>query len=263
MFFSENELSLELLGVYKLKRKVSKHRSYNNRSYDSISIRLNGMGNFETKNKTFSVKRGDILYLPKNCEYTQHTSGETIISIHFINYTFNTQNEIEVMTLESAEYTEEIIQNMYNIWKEKKPGHRYKCISLLYELLYYIYKGNYDQKIINISNNTSLKIATDYIHSNFRSKNFEVGELADMCSVSETYFRKLFKKIYAVSPKQYILNLKLEYASQLLQSKLYNVNEVSEKSGFADVKYFSRLFKTKFGYTPKVYQNLPHENLLK
>ena len=75
-------------------------------------------------------------------------------------------------------------------------------------------------------------------------------ELADMCSVSSTYFRKMFKKIHGVSPSQYIINLMLEFASHLLSSNLYTVAEVSHKSGFNDTKYFSKLFKRYYGITP-------------
>ena len=52
---------------------------------------------------------------------------------------------------------------------------------------------------------------------------------------------------------QYVIKLRLEYASQLLLSKLYTVKEVSEKSGFTDAKYFSRIFKEKYDMTPKKY----------
>ena len=63
MFFGENEISLELLGVFKIKREAFNHKSFTSRSYDSLSIRLSGSGKFETKNKTISAKKGDILFL--------------------------------------------------------------------------------------------------------------------------------------------------------------------------------------------------------
>ena len=76
-----------------------------------------------------------------------------------------------------------------------------------------------------------------------------------MCFVSEAYFRKLFKKLYSVSPKQYVINLRLETAAQLLQSQLYSVNEVGDRSGFTDPKYFAKLFKSKYGCSPKEFMN--------
>lgn len=84
-----------------------------------------------------------------------------------------------------------------------------------------------------------------------------------MCFVSETYFRKLFKKLYSVSPKQYIINLKLETAAQLLQSQLYSVNEACDKSGFADPKYFTRLFKSRYGCSHKEFMSVLPEKIWK
>ena len=84
MFFSENELSLELLGVFKLERVEITTKSNMQRNYDSLSIRLEGAGEFKCDGQTVSVKRGDLLYIPKHAKYSQKTAGETIIAIHFM-----------------------------------------------------------------------------------------------------------------------------------------------------------------------------------
>ena len=254
MFFSENELSLELLGVFRISRKTKITQKSHPRNYDSLSLRLSGSGKFKTENKAFKVQKGDVLYLPKNADYTQNTDGEKLIAIHFINYSFNRKNKIEVIKAEDIPYIENIATKMYDIWKEKKQGYRYKCTSLLYELLYILNCQEHEQIIDSVTSDQKIKTAIDYIHTNYRSGDIDISHLAEMCCISEVYFRKLFKKIYDVSPKQYILNLKLEVASQLLHSQFYTVNEVSDKSGFNDVKYFSKLFKKRFNMTPKEFQ---------
>ncbi len=255
MFFAENELSLELLGVFKLKRREMSSKCAEARNYDSISLRLDGRGHFKTEGEKISVKKGDLLYIPKNAQYEQKTSYETVIAVHFINYTFNKKNKIEKLTIENSQYAEEIFKKMYDVWKEKKQGYRYKCISLLYELLYFSNRQEQKIKFNNLGHDSDIKNAVNYIHSNFRSEQIEISFLADMCSVSPTYFRKLFKRLYSVSPKQYIINLRLQTAQQLLQSQLYSVSEVCEKSGFTDSKYFAKLFKARYGYSPKAYGN--------
>lgn len=251
MFFSENELSLELLGVFRINRKVQKVQKSHPRNYDSLSLRLDGSGKFKTENMAFRVQKGDVLYLPQNAEYTQNTNGERLIAIHFINYNFNKKAKIEIIKAEDTEYIEKIALQMYDIWKEKKQGYRYKCTSLLYELLYILNCQEHEHIIDSVTGDQKIKNAIDYIHTNYRTNDIDISYLAKMCSISETYFRKIFKIIYEVSPKQYILNLKLEVASQLLHSGFYTINEVSDKSGFNDVKYFSKLFKKRFAVTPK------------
>ena len=118
MFFGENEISLELLGVFKIKREAFNHRSFTSRSYDSLSIRLSGSGKFETKTKTVSTQKGDILYIPKNADYIQSTLGEDIIAIHFINYSFTKNDEIECMSVEAE------LRGRFNLYRENRKHYR-------------------------------------------------------------------------------------------------------------------------------------------
>lgn len=254
MFFSENELNLELLGVFKISRSQSSSNARYPRNYDSISIRLSGGGQFKTESKSVSVKRGDIIYLPHTLQYSQSTNGETIIAIHFINYSYHRKNDIEIISPENFDCFEKTIVTMYNEWKEKKQGYKYKCTSLLYSLLYNINCQLFENTLNSVTHDNQIKNAIEYIHAHFRNESISLAKLAELSAFSETHFRKLFKKIYSVSPNQYINNLRLEYASQLLQSHLYTVSEVSERAGFHDTKYFSRLFKKNFGCSPREYQ---------
>ncbi len=254
MFFSENDLSMELIGVFKLSRESYQKQTSHIRNYDSISIRINGTGNFKTKDTSFSVKKGDVLYIPKHIDYSQTTHSETIYAVHFINYSFSSKNTFEILTPDDTEYVEDVIRRMYDEWKEKKQGYRYKCTSLFYTLIYHLNCHAVESNIESRNINNKIKKALDYIHVHFRSEEISVSALSDMCSVSETYFRKQFKSIYSASPSQYIINLRLENASQLLQSRLYTVTEAAEKSGFNDTKYFSRVFKKRFGQSPKEFQ---------
>lgn len=256
MFFSENELSLELLGVFKLTRGKYSIHSNNQRNYDSISLRIDGSNHFETKDNSFTVKCRDLLYLPKNAQYTSATDGETIFAIHFINYSFHAKNQIEIMAVDDIEYVENLVVAMYNNWKEKRQGYLYKCASIFYSLIHYLNCQSHEKMMGSISQDSRFKVAVDYIHTHFRSEQITVESLACMCSVSETYFRKIFRQIYGQSPSQYIINLRLECASQLLASRLYTIAEVSKKSGFSDTKYFSRLFKIKNGITPREFQQV-------
>lgn len=253
MFFLENGLVLELLGVFRLSRDTYSHRSVP-RNYDSISIRTGGTGHFVfCDGKKTHVKTGDIMYIPKNAKYFQETDGESLIVVHFTNHSYDEKNGIEILALDISQQAEELFRKMYHTWTEKKPGYRHECTSFLYHLLYLINRQMKNDALPDSQISRQLKIAVDYIHSNYKKHQISVEKLAKMVSVSPSYFRRMFKQTYSVPPGQYIIELRLEYASQLLSSKLYTVSEVSEKSGFNDVKYFGRLFKKKYGQTPGKY----------
>lgn len=254
MHLSENGISLELLGIFKINRKKYVNIRSHSRSYDTISIRLSGKCDFKTQKGDFSVGRGDLLYLPRTVDYQQVSENETLIAIHFINYNSDVGNFAQVTQIDDIEYVEGLIVQMYDTWKGLNVGYNYKCTSLLYELLYYLRCIEHENVLNATTDESKIKKAIDLIHANYRKTQIEIRDLADACALSEAYFRKLFKKIHGVSPVQYIINLKLDFASHLLQSELYTVSETALRSGFADTKYFSRLFKQRFGMTPKEYR---------
>ena len=254
MHLSENGISLELLGVFKISRKKYVNIKSHQRSYDTISIRLSGRGDFKTQKGNFSVGRGDLLYLPNDTEYQQVSESETLIAIHFINYSSESAQDARVIHFENYGEIEELIGRMYDTWKGLNVGYHYKCTSMLYELLYRLRCLEHDSTVGAITDEGKIKNALDHIHANYRKEQIDIGMLADSCALSEAYFRKLFKKIHGKSPVQYIIDLKLDFASHLLQSGLYTVSETAARSGFADTKYFCRLFKSRFSLSPKQYQ---------
>jgi signal transduction histidine kinase/ligand-binding sensor domain-containing protein/DNA-binding response OmpR family regulator len=87
-----------------------------------------------------------------------------------------------------------------------------------------------------------------FIEAN-QSNNFSIDNLADHCNISRTVFYNKLKGLTGSSPIDFVRKIKLNIALGLLE-KGYNVTEVAFKTGFSDVKYFSRLFKTQFGYSP-------------
>lgn len=81
--------------------------------------------------------------------------------------------------------------------------------------------------------------------------NDRVERYATLCGMSEAGFRRLFREYIGCSPVEYRNTLRLERARTLLQSGEYNVSEAAEQVGFANLSFFIRLYKKKFGYTPK------------
>jgi AraC-like DNA-binding protein len=82
---------------------------------------------------------------------------------------------------------------------------------------------------------------------------------ADNC-VSENYFRRIFKENTAKSPHQYVIDVRIDHAKELLLSRKYSIKQVSVIVGYPDTHYFSRLFKKKTGYAPIEYIQKSNSN---
>lgn len=260
MFFPNDTAFLELLGVFKIDRGEIKRKSTDNRIYDSLSFRMSGSCCFSFNGEKYYVGSNEALYIPANASYTQHTTGESVIAIHFINHSYTPSRKIEIMSIENIDEIKKLVLEMYKLWKEKNKGYKYICLSLFYKLIYIINVQNHVNDTYDSDTKLTFKKAVEYIHQNYRNEDLCVTDLSKMISVSDSYFRRIFKDLYSMSPSQYIIKLRLEYASQLLQSHLYSVLEISQKSGFKDVKYFSRIFKKHYGIVPNKYKYLNVED---
>ena len=263
MFFSQSELQLQLLGVFKITRGKSALDSFNQRSYDTIALRLSGSSRFFSEGKTFTVQPEQLLYIPSSSHYHSVTEGESLLCIHFNNLNSSGKQALEVLPLENPSQIEALLTRMYRAWTQQKQGYFLQCSSMLYELVYLVNLQQQNRYVHSIDPHSKIKESVNYIHANYRREQISVAKLAELSSVSTTYFRKIFARVYAVSPCQYINNLKLEYAAQLLQSGLYTVTEAGERAGFPDPKYFSKLFKRHYGQTPRAFCKLPYENAVK
>ncbi len=76
-------------------------------------------------------------------------------------------------------------------------------------------------------------------------------DYAKLCDMSEVCFRRYFKEFTGKSPIEYRNDTRLNNAKILLQSGQYTVSEVAEACGFSNLSFFTRLYKRKYGHTPK------------
>ncbi len=92
--------------------------------------------------------------------------------------------------------------------------------------------------------------ALRYIYENITHK-ITVPQIAKKVNLTDTYLCKIFKTDVGKSIIDYINELKMKKAYELLDSKDYLIKEAAAAVGIDDQFYFNRLFKKYFGVTPK------------
>lgn len=95
-----------------------------------------------------------------------------------------------------------------------------------------------------------LKDVQTVIEKNMSNSNFGVDWLASEVNLSARQLQRKIKAATKLSAGGYIRMLRLEQSRHLLQQEWGNISEISDRVGFQNRKYFSRLFKQTFGYTP-------------
>ncbi|AOT68569.1 response regulator transcription factor [Geosporobacter ferrireducens] len=89
-------------------------------------------------------------------------------------------------------------------------------------------------------------LAKEYIKDHF-NKEISLEEVAEYVDLNPHYFSKLFKKIEGKNFKDYLIELRMEIAKELLKTTKFSIKEIAYKVGYNDANYFSRAFKRYTG----------------
>ncbi|AIQ31578.1 hypothetical protein P40081_28110 [Paenibacillus sp. FSL P4-0081] len=104
-----------------------------------------------------------------------------------------------------------------------------------------------------LAGNRTLMAIRSYIDEHYREE-LTIPLLANMFSVNGNYVSQLFKRETGRTFTEYLTNLRIGYACELLMNSDLTISEIAEKSGYSDYFYFSRLFKRIKGMSPSAYR---------
>jgi len=106
---------------------------------------------------------------------------------------------------------------------------------------------------VNSYNNRSIKLvlrkAVDFLHAHYHEQ-ISLNEVAEHAFVSTYYISRMFKRETGKNFVDYLNDIRIEKAKELLKDVSLKNYEVAEKVGIPDAHYFSRLFKKHVGLTP-------------
>ncbi len=202
---------------------------------------------------SFSVRAGDLLFLPRGGRYTFDIGAEDYNYI-FVNFDFSEDADVlpEVFAVR-GDRMERYFRQMQRIYNARPPEYREECMSRLYTI-YACIRRDGAGRYLPRTQRESVERAAAYIREHYRDPAASVSTAADVAGVSAAHFRRLFTKVYSVCPQEYMMDLRIDAAKDLLSVSALSVGEVAEASGFASAYYFSRFFRIKTGLTPTEYR---------
>ena len=98
-----------------------------------------------------------------------------------------------------------------------------------------------------------IRKAIDHMHKSLATQT-NIEELAEYCGYSMSQFQKIFKDATGVSPHQYLLKLKIDFAKNHLVTTNEEIKYIAQQCGFVDSNYFSIAFKRIVGITPSQFR---------
>jgi AraC-like DNA-binding protein len=100
-----------------------------------------------------------------------------------------------------------------------------------------------------------VKDATCYVEDNLDNADISVETMAEALAMSRVHLYKKLTSLTDLTPSEFIRQIRLQHAEQLLRKSQLTVAEVAYRVGFNNPRYFSKYFKEMYGMMPSEYKN--------
>lgn len=97
-----------------------------------------------------------------------------------------------------------------------------------------------------------VEAAKEYMRNNY-SYDVRIHEVADCLKIDRSYLYRLFMELEGISPRQYLVQYRLEVAKAMLENGSYRIREISYSCGFSDIPSFETYFIEQEGMSPEAY----------
>lgn len=228
-----------------------------------VIIPLNNYGSFKTINKITPLAEGQIIVVNNNVMHTEiNDLKRTKDNLKYFAIRLGleiSKNSKDYFVIKDINYYNEIIHylnkayELLSIDNEDSLG-ILNLSCCYYLLLSYFEKNNYSVKSID------RKIIPDYIIkarsylSNNYNHNFSLSQLAESLTISQNLLTLRFKEVYGITPKKYLISVRLNMAKHMLSTSNYSVSQISFMCGFKSPAYFTHVFVEEFNMLPKEFR---------
>lgn len=204
-----------------------------------------------------------VLFQPKEEQHYEYF-GEDKPEVYWVHFTGSSVKEIlrsyDIPLDEHiffagtpAAYTQ-LFKNMIEEFQSCKVGYREMLEMNLRQLFLMIQRTRLEKPpLVTTAVQQEMDFARQYFHEHYNEP-INIEEYAQSRHTSISLFMRNFKKVYGVSPKQYILNIRMNNAQNLLESTDYTVAEIAAIVGYDNALYFSRIYHKQKGQAPSDYR---------
>ncbi|OAS82607.1 MULTISPECIES: AraC family transcriptional regulator [Metabacillus] len=248
-------------------------------NYIEVNYVFNGMLKQTVGNERFTLKKGDLLFLNQHIEHELEACGEEDIIINFIirpeffSFIFSyltTENLISNFLINSLFNRTQNGQYLYFAVSEVVSIQELigKIIleimnpSIMSESTIKLYMGLLMVELIKHSDKVKYKEdshkhrtiveSLKYIEEQFNHAT--LYQLADKLNQPHYTLSKQIKKATNFTFKELLQEKKLSVAKELLENTSLSITAIIEQVGYENISYFYRVFKGKYGYTPKQFR---------
>ena len=222
---------------------------------------ISGKGHIECDGKKHTVGKGDFYFLNRlhsHLYYSDRSEPYRKIWINaggrlldgIVNAYGLTDGAIVINESETLVYFEKIRTLLSGINVDNSDEITTECAKVMCEMI--ITAATEHRKVLRATVSTAERIK-DYIDSGL-SYNVTLDDIAQHFYLNKSYIISIFSEKYGYTPKQYILQKKMQAACSMLEENLYSIAEIADVLNFSSSQHFSSSFKKKLGISPDEYR---------
>ena len=232
------------------KKSSKPYGKIKNRLTHGFIFKIKGSTDYYFADKKITLKEGEFIFLPKGSSFTYTTSpGESLYTS--INFQATLGNpSVRVYSTELCANAYYIIQNFTEFWNFGTACEKHQCNAMLYDLLSCVSRlEGFDSR--DTWKTALITPAIEYLKYHIYDSSLKITKLHRLCGISDTYFRKIFRSKFSMTPQQYVSAQRIAHARSIIESgDCESIKEVSEVVGYTDALYFSKVFKKICGFSP-------------
>ena len=231
--------------------KIPERRIWNH----ELVMMLRGQGCISIRGEHIEVHAGDLILFYPGVWHSLWVEEEPYME--FIGMHFELPEGVEMLQLPEVMHIgksgriEQLFKEVQETYVKKTALYEWRQNTLAEQILCEICMRQ--QQKYTPKEMRSISGAIDYIHAQ-PYRNITLEELLTQAGMQKTHFLQAFRRVTGTTPKQYILQLRLEHARDLLIETNWPISQVAEACGFDDAFYFSRCFSQRFTISPRAYR---------
>lgn len=273
-YISEGKLPL-----WVVHREAGLHpaRLFHDHEYSEIALIISGSARHILESENIPIEAGDLLVIHPGASHAyDHTENMEIINLVYDRtkislpildgYSMplfriffpghgkqqNSAKPVAYLEGQNLQETVRMIRRLEDELKNCRPGNLFYSLALFMEIL------------VRISRISGYKIPEQRVHFligdavSYMNRSFadavQVEELARIAHMSQRSFHRHFRETVGCSPVDYLMQIRLQHASDLLINSNSTISEIAARCGFYDSNYFCKKFREAFATTPRTFR---------
>lgn len=235
------------------------------RHYYILHYVVNGSGFLKTRGKNYKISANECFLIKPGIEAEYGADPSDPWEYYWVGFSGAEAKEIirrcglEGEDVIRSSYPERLFRGIKQINENagKSVAAQYSMLGNLY-IMFSDLLSEYSENGLAGETLNPIGAAVKYINENYM-REIKIEDLSSQIGFERTYFYKLFTARMGVSPKEYLISLRIDKAKSLIFGSDYTLEQIAGLVGYEDYNSFARIFKKKTGISPKEYRAHPVE----